>query len=44
MFAPTWNDKFDLPDVSYSVSDIPEYIEYIIKKKHEKVTDNPLTE
>ena len=31
--APTWNDKFNLPDGSYSVSDIQDYFEYIIKKK-----------
>ena len=29
--APTWNDAFDLPDRSYSVSDIQDYFEYIIK-------------
>ena len=23
--APTWNDKFELSDGSYSVSDIPDY-------------------
>ena len=38
--APTWNDKFELPDGSCSVSDIQDYFEYSIKK-HEKVTDNP---
>ena len=27
--APTWNDKFELPDGSYSVSDIQVYFEYI---------------
>ena len=27
--APTWNDKFELPDRSYSVSDIQDYFEYI---------------
>ena len=27
--APTWNDKFELPDGSYSVSDIQGYFEYI---------------
>ena len=27
--APTWNDKFELPDESYSVSDIQDYFEYI---------------
>ena len=25
--APTWNDKFKLPDGSYSVSDIQDYFE-----------------
>ena len=32
--------KFQLPDGSYSVSDIQDYFKYIIKK-HETVTDNP---
>ena len=35
--APTWNDEFKLPDGSYSVSDIQDYIEYITKK-HETLT------
>ena len=30
--APTWNETFDLPDGSYNVSEIQDYIEYIIKK------------
>ena len=25
----TWNDRLELPDVSYSVSDIQDYFEYI---------------
>ena len=29
--APTWNEKFELPDGSYFVSDIQGYFEYIIK-------------
>ena len=29
--APTWNDTFDLPDGSYSISDIKNYFEFIIK-------------
>ena len=29
IFAPTWNDEFELPDGSYSVSDIQDYFEYI---------------
>ena len=37
--APTWNDKFELPDGSYSVSDIQDYFEYILKK-HGENTDN----
>ena len=40
MSAPTWNDKFELPDGSYSVSDIKDYFEYILKK-HGESTDNP---
>ena len=27
--APTWNDKFELPDESYYVSDVENYFEYI---------------
>ena len=38
--APTSNDEFNLPDGSYSVSDIQDYFEYIIKK-HETIADNP---
>ena len=30
--APTWNDTFDLPDSSYSIADIKDYFEFIIKK------------
>ena len=37
--APTWNDEFDLPDGSYSISDIQDYFEYIIKK-HEAIPEN----
>ena len=29
--APTWNDTFDLPDGSYSISDIQYYFKFIIK-------------
>ena len=39
IWAPTWKDKFELPNVSYSVSDIQDYFEYI--RKHETLTDNP---
>ena len=30
--APTWKDKFELPDGSYSLSDIQDYFKYILKK------------
>ena len=38
--ALTWNDKFELPDGSYTVSDIQDYFEYTLKKHGEK-TDSP---
>ena len=38
--ALTWNDEIDLPDDSYSISDIQDYFEFIIKK-HETLTENP---
>ena len=38
--APTWNQEFELPDGSYSISDIQDYFEYILKKHSESV-DNP---
>ena len=38
--ASACNYNFDLPDGSFSVSDIQDYFEYIIKK-HEAIADNP---
>ena len=38
--APTWTEEFELSDGSYSVSDIQDYFEYILKKHGESV-DNP---
>ena len=35
----TWNETFDLSDGSYDVSEIQDYIEYIIKK-HERIGEN----
>ena len=32
MLAPTWNEEFELPDGSYSVSDIQNYFEYILRQ------------
>ena len=34
--SPTWNDTFELPDGSYNIPAIQNYIEYIIKK-HETI-------
>ena len=38
--APTWNDEFELPDGSYSVSDIQDYFKCILKK-HGENTNKP---
>ena len=38
--APTWSEEFELPDGSYSVSDIQDCFECILKKHSESV-DNP---
>ena len=40
ILAPICNEEFELPDGSYSVSDIQGYFEYILKK-HDTVTENP---
>ena len=37
--APTWNDKFDFPHGSYSIADIQDCFEFIIKK-YETLTEN----
>ena len=36
--APTWNDTFHVPDVSYSIAALQNYFEYIIKK-HETIAE-----
>ena len=38
--APTWNYTFDLSDGSYSIADIQDYLEFIIKK-HKTLAENP---
>ena len=38
--APSWNDEFELCGGSYSISDIQDYFEFIIKK-HKNLTENP---
>ena len=39
ILAPTWNDKFELPDGLYSLSDIQDYLEYILKKHGKNIND-----
>ena len=35
--APTWSDEFELPDGSYSISDIQDYFEYILENHGEDI-------
>ena len=37
--APVWNDEFDLSDGLYSIADIQDYFEFIIKK-HKTLSEN----
>ena len=37
IFTRTWNDEFALPDGSYSISDIQDYFENILKKHGEDI-------
>ena len=36
--GPTWDKTFDLPDGSYSIQQIQDYLEFIMKS-HETITD-----
>ena len=38
----TWSEEFELPDGSYSVSDIQDYFEYILKKHSESVDNRSI--
>ena len=40
--APTWSEEFELPDGSYSVSNIQDYFEYILKKHSESVDNTSI--
>ena len=37
--APIWNEEFELPDGSYSVSDIQDYFKCILKNHGEKTAN-----
>ena len=41
--APTWNDEFALPGGSYSVSDIEDYIEHIMKQHETLISTGLIT-
>ena len=38
--APTWSNKFELPDGSNSISDIQDYFEYVLHKHNENVDNS----
>ena len=40
--APTWSGEYQLPDGSYSVSDIQEYFEYIKKKHNDSINNSSI--
>ena len=35
--APTWNEEFELPDESCSISDIQDYFKYIFRNMEERL-------
>ena len=40
--APTWNEEFELPHGSFSISDIEDYFEDILKKHGEKTVNRSI--
>ena len=40
--APTWNEEFELPDGSYSVSDIQDYFESFLENYGEKTANHSI--
>ena len=40
MSTTTWNEKFDLSDVLYSISNIQYYFELILKKRIVNIVNN----
>ena len=40
--APTWSEEFELPVGSYSISDIQDDFEYILKKHSESVDNTSI--
>ena len=35
--VPTWNQEFELPDGSYSASDIQDYFEHLLKNMRKRL-------
>ena len=42
IITPAWNEKFELLDGSYSVSDIQSYLGYVLKKHQEKTNNSSM--
>ena len=40
--APTWSEEFKVADGSYSISDIPDYFKYLLKKNSENVDNSSI--
>ena len=40
--APTWNEKFDVPDGSYSIAALQDYFQYIMKKHETNTSTYPV--
>ena len=40
--VPTWNEEFESTDGSYSISDIQDYFEYVLKKHWEKTVNSSI--
>ena len=40
--VPIWNDELDLPDGSYSIADIQDYFDFIIKKYETLAENSPV--
>ena len=43
IWTPSWNDEFELQNGSYSISDIQDYFEYLLKKHNENIDNLSIT-
>ena len=42
IWVPTWTNKFELPEGPYSVSNIPDYFQYVLEKYGEKTHNSAI--